>query len=99
ILSFLALLGQVEKQGRIACELLKAGLSVAIRVQRRFQTTKRHWAPTQDLAAPPYGFCFEFSEGNDRVDESHLQSLLCVVLATQKPDLTRLLLTHDTREI
>src|SRR5690606_28476170 len=53
----------------------------------------------ENFARPFHAFVFEFRDGHDGVDEAHFQRLLRVVLAAQIPDLARLLLADDARQI
>src|SRR5438874_2654388 len=53
----------------------------------------------QDLARPFECFSLEFPQWYHGIYQAHFQRLLCIVLPAEIPDLTRLLLADDPRQI
>src|SRR5436190_10225012 len=99
VASFLRFFRQVIEQGRAAAEVEEADLSVAVGVHRSFQKAQRHRREREHLAAPLERLGFELIERDYRINESHLQRLLRVVLAAEVPDLARFFLSDDAREV
>src|SRR5215216_8105508 len=91
VAAFLGFGGLVEEERGVAGELLEAGLAVAVGVQGGLEAPDRHLRVRQDLTAPLYRLLFETLQGDDGVDEAHLEGLLCVIGAAEEPDLARLL--------
>src|SRR5262249_23364133 len=54
--ALLALLGEVEQEGRIARELLQAGLTITIRIHARLEQPQGCGAVLEHLPAPLDGF-------------------------------------------
>src|SRR5215211_7308625 len=99
VAALLSLRGLVEEEGGVACELLQAGLAVAVGVKGRLEAPDRHLGIGQDLAAPLHGLFLEALEGDDGVDEAHLEGLSGVVGPAEEPDLPRLLLADDAGQV
>src|SRR3954470_10966042 len=91
VASLLRLLRCVEEEVRVMRELLDAGQAVLGRVEARLQQPQRERRELEHLAAPLHRLLLELLERHDRVDESHVQRLLGVVLAAEEPDLLCLL--------
>src|SRR4051794_16365428 len=91
VATLLALLGHVEEQGRVVRELLEPGVAVLDRVEARLEQPQGEGGEGGHLAAPGDGLALELGQGNDGVDEAHLQRLPCVVEAGEEPDLLGLL--------
>ena len=53
----------------------------------------------QHLAAPAHGFPLKLGQGDDGVDQPHVERLLGIVHAAQEPDLAGLLLTDDAGHV
>ncbi len=53
----------------------------------------------ENLSAPRQSFFLQARERHHAIDEPHVERLPRVVLLAQKPNLARLLLAHDAREI
>ena len=53
----------------------------------------------EHLAAPDKGLGFEIGEGDDFVDEAHVERFLGVVLTAEIPDFTGFFLTDDAGEV
>src|SRR5260221_390739 len=99
VASFLGFLRHVVEQRRISRELLHSRLSVQNSIEGAFQKSERERALLEHFLAPLNGLCFEISEWHYRVDQSHLERLLRVVLPAQIPDLPRLLLSDDRCQV
>src|SRR5581483_1780469 len=96
---FLRFLAQVIEQRCIAAEVEQSDLAIAIGVHRRLEEPQRHRRQRQHLAAPLERLFLQLRERDDRIDETHLECLLRIVLAAEEPDLARFLLTDDSRQI
>src|SRR5262249_14679690 len=99
LLALAALVGGVVHQGRRAGELHHAGLTVAVGVHRQLEEAQRGRRHREHLAAPLQRGGLELGERHDGVDQLHIERLARVVLPAQEPDLARLLLTDDAREV
>src|SRR5688500_11467647 len=99
VLSRLRLLGGVVEKRGVARELLQSRQSVGIGVERRLEEAQRRRALLEDLARPLHRLGVELLQRHHGVDEPHLQRLGCVVLATEIPDLARLLVADAAREV
>src|SRR5436190_15723752 len=96
--SLVGLLGLVEQHRRVAGELLEPGESVRVGVESPLQEPNRGGALLEDLVRPADALRLELGEGDDRVDETHFEGLVRVVLAAQVPDLAGPLLADDPGE-
>src|SRR3954452_17254067 len=85
VTSLLGLLGHVEEEVRVVCELLDAAQAVLARVEARLQEAQRERRELKHLAAPLDGLLLEPVERHHRVHEPHLERLLRVVLAAEEP--------------
>jgi hypothetical protein len=92
---FLSLLGHVEEEVRVMGELLDPGQPILIGVEARLEHAQRKRRHDDHLPTPADRLSFELVEGNNGVDQPHLESLLRVVLAAQEPDLLGLLGPHE----
>src|SRR5690242_18529885 len=97
VLSFLCLFTEVVEKRRISGKLLQSSLTVSVDVERSLEKANCHRAFLENLARPLKRFFFELVERHNGVDQSHVESLLCVVLSAQVPDLARLLMTYNPR--
>src|SRR5206468_10607391 len=68
-------------------------------VERALGDRQRGRAHLVDLLAPLVDFGVELVVRHDLVDEAHLLGLGGAVLAAQEPDLARLLLANDARQV
>src|SRR3954465_13128041 len=93
--SLLRLLVPVEEEVGVVRELLDAGQPVLGGVEARLQEAEGEGRQREHLAAPLHRLLLELLERHDRVDESHVERLLGVVLAAEEPDLLRLLRAHQ----
>src|SRR5690606_4967946 len=57
------------------------------------------WAMAEDGLRPLHAFFLKAINRDNLIDQAHFKRFLCVVLAAQIPDFTRLLLPDDTSEI
>src|SRR5258708_809158 len=96
---FLGFFRHVVEQRRISGELLHPRLSVQNRIEGAFQKSERKRALLEHFLAPLHGLGFQISEWHYRVDESHLERLLRIVLPTEIPDLPRPLLSDDRCQV
>src|ERR1700741_4189245 len=87
VAAFLGLFRQVIEERRAAAEIQQADLAVAISVHSRLEKTQRHRRQRQHLAAPLQRLFLEALQRHDRIDQSHFQRLLRVVLTAGEPDL------------
>ena len=94
----LRLLAHVEEQVGVVGELLDPGEPVLVGVEAGFQQAQREGGEGEHLAAPAERLILELGERDDRVDQPHLERLLCVVLAAQEPDLLGLLRPDQPRQ-
>src|SRR4051812_37324318 len=92
VATLLRFLAHVVKERRVARELLDAGEAVVGGVHAGLDHAQRQWAQLEDAAAPFDRFFFEVGQRDHLVDQAHVERLLSVVLLTQEPDLTGLLL-------
>src|SRR5207249_12019745 len=88
----------VEKRG-VSRQLLDPGFAVELRVEGGLEAAQGERAHGQDFAAPAHGLLFEPLHRHHRVHEPHLERLLGIVLAAEKPDLARLLLADDPGQV
>ncbi len=72
-------------------QLLDSGVAVLVGVEAGLDQAQGEGRERQHLAAPGNRLRLEAVERDDRVDQSHLQDLGGVVLATEQPELLRLL--------
>src|SRR5436190_9542906 len=87
----LALLRHVEEERRVVGELLNPGEAVLGGVEARLQEPEGEGGERRHLPAPADRLALELVHGDHRVHQAHLERLLGVVEATQKPDLLGLL--------
>src|SRR4051812_13463833 len=99
LLALAALVGGVVQQRRRAGELHHAGLAVAVGVHRQLEEAQRGRRHREHLAAPLQRGRLELGERDHGVDQAHVERLAGVVLPAQVPDLARLLLADDAREV
>src|SRR5580693_2489501 len=81
------LLAAAEQQVGVVRELLDARQPVLGRVEARLQQSQRERGELEHLPTPPHRLLLQLLEWHDRVDQTHIERLLRVVLAAQKPDL------------
>src|SRR5258708_37705487 len=93
------LFAEVIKERSVAGEVEQADLAVAVGIERGLHAAQRHRGELQHLPAPLHGLFLQPGQGDDRVDETHVQRLPGVVLAAEEPDLTGLLLADDAGKI
>src|ERR1700733_705247 len=87
VTALLRLFAHVEEEVRVVGQLLDPGEAILIGIEARLEHTERERRHDQHLAAPLDGLGLKLGERNDSVDEPHVERLLGVVLAAQKPDL------------
>ena len=75
-------------------QLLDAGEAVLGGVEARLEQPQRERRQRRHLAAPAHGLALQLGDGDDGVDEPHLERLLGRVEASEKPDLLRALQPH-----
>lgn len=90
--------GVVQKRG-VSGELLDARKPIGCRVETRLHEAQRRRRELQHLTRPRHAFGLELLEGNDLVDQTHLERLGGGVLAAEIPNLARLLLAHDVCQV
>jgi hypothetical protein len=94
VATFLRFLRQVIEQGGVAGQLLDAGQTVIDGVATGLDHAQGQRRVLQHLPAPGHRLLLQLVQRHHRVDQTHGQCLLGVVLATQEPDLPGLLLAH-----
>ena len=80
-------------------QLLDPRHPILVGVEARLHHPQRERRHLQHLPAPADRLGFELRQRDDGVDQPHLQRLLSVVLATQKPDLLGFLGTDEPRQL
>src|SRR3954447_17117565 len=98
VAALLRFLGPIEEEIRVVRQLLQAGKAILVGVEARLDQAQRERRQLEHLAAPAQRLFLELLQRDHGVDKAHLQRLLCVVLATEHPDLLRALLPDLTRE-
>ena len=98
VAALLRLLAHVEEEVRVVGQLLDAGQAVLVGVEARLEQAQREGGDGEHLAAPLHGLFLEPVDGHDRVDQAHLERLVCVVLAAEEPDLLGLLRADEAGE-
>ena len=99
MLTLLRFLAEVVKERCIAGEVEQAHLPIAVGVERGFEAAQRHGGQFEDFTAPVESLLLKLSERDDLVDQAHVESLLCVVLAAEKPNLPGAFLSDNAREV
>src|ERR1700757_1766219 len=87
----LGLLAHVEEEVGVVGQLLDAGEPVLVGVEAGLEQPEGEGRQGEHLPAPLHRLLLKALEGDDGVDEAHLEPLLRVVLAAEEPDLLRLL--------
>src|SRR6185437_5848467 len=96
---FLGFLAHIKEQGGVAGKFLNPSQTIGIGVEGRFEAAEGDWAFLQDLPRPGYRLDLQFLQGDDGVDQSHVQRLQGGVLAAEIPDLARLLVPYHAGQI
>src|SRR5581483_2402944 len=99
VAALLRLLAHVIEERRVPGELLEAGEAVGVRVERRLEAAERERAVLEHAPAPGDGLVLEPLERHHLVDEAHRERRLRVVLLAEVPDLARLLVADDARQV
>src|SRR4051812_35551419 len=87
VAALLGLLGRVEEEVGVVRELLDAGEAVLGCVEAGLEQSQRERGQGEHLAAPLDCLLLEAVEWHHGVHETHVERLLCVVLAAEEPDL------------
>ena len=80
-------------------EGLQAIAMIGISVEPKLHKAQGCRTLGENLATPGGGLLIELLTRHHLVDQPHSGGVLGAVLVTQIPDLTRLFLTHDTRQV
>src|SRR5262245_26618059 len=80
-------------------EGLQAIAVIGIGVEPELHKAQRRRAFRQDFATPGSRFLIQVLTRHRLVDQSHSDSVLGAILVAEIPDLTRLFLSHDTRQV
>src|SRR5438045_4752726 len=98
VATLLGFLAHVVEERRVARQLLDAGEPVVGGVHAGLDHAQRQRAQLEDAAAPYDRFFFEVGQRDNLVDQAHIERLLGVVLLTEEPDLTPLLLADSASQ-
>ena len=99
VAALLGLVHGVVEHGGVAGQLLDARLAIEFGIEARLNHSESERRVFHHALSPRHAGIFKLGQRHNLIDEPHLECLLGGIFLAEEPNLPRLLLPDDAREI